>query len=130
MTQPMALPDETEVDIIFDEVDTDGNGVISREEFKAALEKLNFDDLVKIHNIAKANVSRKLDAVEKMEVRLKELEDAYKVKHRAYNNIGFMTADEIDSLFNKSKRTKKDVKVTLGELKDIVSEVHDLFEGK
>eukprot|EP00957_Ditylum_brightwellii_P108955 8311770-Ditylum_brightwellii.AAC.1 len=69
-----------------------------------ALEKLNFDELFKV------NMSKKLAAVEEMEERIKELEEAYQEKHQAYNNVGFMTADEIDYLFDKAKRKKQDIK--------------------
>eukprot|EP00567_Pseudictyota_dubia_P017567 CAMPEP_0197451478 /NCGR_PEP_ID=MMETSP1175-20131217/29012_1 /TAXON_ID=1003142 /ORGANISM="Triceratium dubium, Strain CCMP147" /LENGTH=336 /DNA_ID=CAMNT_0042984207 /DNA_START=200 /DNA_END=1210 /DNA_ORIENTATION=+ len=40
---------------VFDQIDTNGDGVLSRDEFKVAVEKMNYDDLLKIKDSLSRN---------------------------------------------------------------------------
>lgn len=115
------------IDEIFDEIDADKNGVISKDEFKAALERMSYYDLIKVQQAAHANLEKKLEVVAKIENHMGELEANYEKKQAAYSNVGMMTASEIDALFEESKSKKKDIRTCLEEIKDLVAKAKGLF---
>ena len=118
-----------DIDKIFDAIDTDGNGSISREEFHDALEQLNFYDLVKIHNVAQVNMEKKMQALDRIQDATEELEKIHVEKQQAYSNVGMMTGAEIDALFDKSKRQKLEVAESVSELRSLLGQVRDLLGG-
>jgi hypothetical protein len=130
MYSPLSSFRQVDPEKIFDEIDTDKDGVINKAEFLWALDRLCYTDLVKVHKAAETNLAsleKKLKTVEKMEGDIVELEAAYAEKQNAYNNIGLMTAADIDALFDKSQIKKKDLKDSLGELKSLIAEAHSMF---
>jgi hypothetical protein len=127
MYSPLGFKEAANIDRIFEEIDTEKNGVISKEEFKAALERMNYYDLLKVHKSVHANLEKKIAVVEKIEKGMVELEAAYEEKQKAYSNVGMMTGAEIDALFDKSKMKKKEVKVSVGELRGLIAQAKDMF---
>jgi hypothetical protein len=101
---------EVKPDIIFDEIDIDQSGVISKEQFVEALNRLNYYELKRVHKVVHANMEHKLKAVDTIEEGLRELAEAHAEKSRAYSNVGMMTACEIDALFDKTRKKKQAIK--------------------
>ncbi|KAL3907199.1 MAG: hypothetical protein SGILL_008966 [Bacillariaceae sp.] len=115
---------------IFDEIDVDKNGTISREEFKAALSRLRYSDLMKIHKAAEANLrafDTKLETLEGIEKDLDTLKNIVKQKQKVYNNVGMNTAADIDALFDESKVTRKRLESNVSELKGNLSHARDTY---
>jgi hypothetical protein len=122
--------DAIDPDKIFDEIDVTGTGTISREEFKAALSRLRYSDLLKIHEAAEANLralDTKLETLDKIEKDLNELNSISKQKKQAYNNVGFTTAADLDALFDESRLTRKRVHSNVSELKGNISQARDAY---
>jgi hypothetical protein len=119
-------------DYIFDEIDTRGDGVITREEFKAALSKLRYNELLAIHEAAKANleaIHRKMKHLEEIEKDMDELKTLTKQKQDAYNNIGMTTAADLDALFDQSKMKRKNIKSSLSGMKDSLEKARDSYQN-
>ena len=124
------MPEEMNPNKIFDKVDTNNDNFISRDEFLEALGSIQYDELLKIHEIAKNNLqslSKKLDTVNRIETHLQELEQTYDEKQTIYNNVGWETSADIDALFAKSKSTKSEMKDALTELKELIEEAKTIF---
>lgn len=110
---------------IFDQMDTNGNGVISRDEFKQAVELMHYSDLLKLHEATKTNLealSKKIEQIEKIEKGISGLKETYKKKKHAYENVGWMTAGDIDILFDDAARQKEDISCNVQDLKKLLLE--------
>ena len=124
------MSEEMDPNKIFDKVDTNNDEMISRQEFLSALNSIQYDELLKIHEIAKnnlASLSKKLDTVKRIETHLQDLERTYEEKQSIYNNVGWETSADIDALFAKSETSKNDMKGALSELKCLIEEAKDIF---
>ena len=124
------MSEELDPNKIFDKVDTNQDNMINRDEFLHALESIQYDELLKLHEIAKnnlANLSKKLHTVKLIEKHLQDLENVYEEKQNIYNNVGWETSADIDALFQKSKTSKNDMKDALSELKDLIEEAKTIF---
>ena len=122
--------DAVDPDKIFDEIDVSHTGTISREEFKAALSRLRYSDLLKIHEAAEANLKaldNKLGTLEDIEKDLDALKNISNQKQEVYNNVGMTTAADIESLFDESKTTRKRVESNVSELKGNLSQARDAY---
>ena len=113
---------------IFDEVDTNGDGVISKDEFVQALNRLNYHDLVRTHSAAQSNAEQKLETIAQIEHGMKNLADAHAAKQEAYSNVGMMTGAEIDALFDRSQSHKDEIHTLIGDLRALISK--SVYNGK
>lgn len=131
MYNPIKL-DDIDPDKIFDEIDISKSGSISREEFKAAMGRLRYKDLMKIHEAAVANakvVDSKLNKLEEIENDMEDLKRIERHKHDIYNNIGMTTAADLDELFDEAKLTRRRVRNTVTELKGQLSRTRDAYHN-
>lgn len=115
---------------MFDQIDADHDGAISKQEFLKALESMHYGELIQVHEAAKRNLDalgKKLETIEAIEGHMKDLEAMYEEKHDAYNNIGMTTASDIEFLFSKSRSKKDDIKDSLGELRTLVEDARDIM---
>ncbi|KAL3938677.1 MAG: hypothetical protein SGARI_001648 [Bacillariaceae sp.] len=89
MYNPLKI-DAIDADKIFDEIDVSGTGTISREEFKAVLGNLRYNDLFKIHEAAHENlkaIDHKLEKLDDIEKDLDALKNISSQKQEVYSNI-------------------------------------------
>jgi aryl-alcohol dehydrogenase-like predicted oxidoreductase len=127
MYSPMSSYDyDIDPEAIFDEIDTNGDGVISKEQFVEALNRLNYSDLLRIHKAANANMEEKLKTITEIEKNMEALAEANAKKQQAYSNVGNMTGTEIDALFDVSKLKKKEIHTLLGDLRDLINKTMSL----
>jgi hypothetical protein len=123
--------DEIDPDKIFDEIDTKGDGKITRDEFKAALGRLRYSDLMKIHDAAVANMAaldQKLKTLDDIEQDMSDLKNITEKKQQMYNNIGMTTAADLEELFSEAKTKRKRVKENVGKLRGLVDQTKDQFK--
>ena len=124
--------EQVDLDKVFDEIDTDHSGTITREEFKAAMGRLRYTDLLKIHDAAHANMEgfeKKLKKLEEIEQDMLELKELTEKKYTAYNNVGMTTAAELEDLFNEAKIKRRRVKSNIGEVKGLIASMKQMFSG-
>lgn len=124
--------DGIDPDKIFDEIDITGRGSISREEFKAALGRLRYNDLLKIHEAAAANlkaIQSKMDKIQEIEQGMEALTDLSSLKRDVYNNIGLTTAADLDMLFDRAKVAREKVSQDVSELKGQLTQTRDVYNN-
>ncbi|KAG7342366.1 EF hand domain containing protein [Nitzschia inconspicua] len=124
--------DAVHPDKIFDEIDTTGSGTITRDEFKAALGRLRYSDLLKIHEAAVANlkaIDSKMEKLQEIEQDMMDLKEIAGRKKDVYNNIGMTTAADIDILFDQAKMTRQRLKNNVIELKGQLSQTRDAYNN-
>ena len=129
MYQPITI---TEADPmkIFDEIDVNGDGVISREEFQQAVERMKYSDLLKLHTAAAANLEAldiKMGKIEEIEKNMDDLKETYRKKKHAYENVGWMNANDIDALFDDASFQKQNISDNVSDLKKLVEDAKKLW---
>jgi hypothetical protein len=122
--------DAIDPDKIFDEIDTTGSGTITRAEFKAALGNLRYNDLLKVHEAAAANL-QVIDAkLKKLDE--KGMDDLHEISSRkkdVYNNIGMTTAADLVILFDEAKMTRERMRSSVSDLKGQLSQTRDAYNN-
>ena len=114
----------------FKDVDDDKDGLISLEQFKNALQELQYNEMKEtqttIHKFMdqqRNRLEKKLDLILYIEEQLLELTETCEAKEDVYyNNVGMTTASDIDVLFAKSALRRKDIQKSINELKGLVEE--------
>ncbi|KAL7553267.1 hypothetical protein ACHAWF_016522, partial [Thalassiosira exigua] len=127
MHQPLTISERDPMKI-FDEIDVNSDGVISREEFKQALERqalerIQYSNLLKVHKAAAANLealNAKMGKIEEIEKNLDDLKETNRKKKHAYENVGWMTANDIDALFDDDATQKQNISDNVSDLKKLL----------
>jgi len=129
MYQPITIA-EADPMKIFDEIDVNGDGVISREEFQQAVQRMKYSDLLKLHTAAEANLealNAKMGKIEEIEKNMDDLKETYRKKKHAYENVGWMNADDIDALFDDAAVQKQTISDNVSDLKKLLDEAKKLW---
>jgi len=129
MYQPLTVA-EADPMKIFDEIDVNGDGAISREEFRQAVERMKYADLLKIHAAAAANLEAlhaKMGKIEEIERNVDDLKETYRKKKHAYENVGWMNANDIDALFEDAAAQKQTMSDNVSDLKKLLDDAKKLW---
>ena len=84
---------------------------------------MKYFDLLKLHTAAEANLdalNAKMGKLEEIEKNTDELKETYRKKKHAYENVGWMHADDIDSLFYDAAVQKLTISDNVSDLKKLL----------
>ena len=84
---------------------------------------MKYFDLLKLHTAAEANLealNAKMGKLEEIEKNMDELKETYRKKKHAYENVGWMNADDIDSLTDDAAVQKQTISDNVSDLKKLL----------